>query len=125
MEEEKKETIEQITKSYEEKIAEREKQVLQEKEQIKKEMKEEFEKEKKQIQETHNKEIADIIMGRKSVEDVQNNVLEVEAYYLIDANAASNVRKNAMDQALQETATEQIFGTAVDQWVRQFVTPNE
>ena len=60
-----------------------------------------------------------------AVKRVQNNVLEVEAYYLIDANAASNVRKNAMDQALQETATEQIFGTAVDQWVRQFVTPNE
>ena len=66
-------TIEQITKSYEQKIAEREKQVLQEKEQIKKDMQAEFEKEKKQIQETHNKEIADIIMGRKSAEQVQNN----------------------------------------------------
>ena len=75
MEEEKKQnqTIEQITKSYEEKIAEREKQVLQEKEQIKKDMQAEFEKEKKQIQETHNKEIADIIMGRKSAQEVQNN----------------------------------------------------
>ena len=66
-------TIEQITKSYEEKIAEREKEVLQEKEQIKKDMQAEFEKEKKQIQATHNKEIADIIMGRKSAEQVQNN----------------------------------------------------
>ena len=66
-------TIEQITKSYEEKIAEREKEVLQEKEQIKKDMQAEFEKEKKQIQETHNKEIADIIMGRKSAQEVQNN----------------------------------------------------
>lgn len=73
MEEEKQnQTIEQITQTYEQKIAEREKEVLQEKEQIKKEMKEEFEKEKKQIQETHNKEIADIIMGRKSVQEVQN-----------------------------------------------------
>lgn len=62
-------TIEQITKSYEEKIANREKEVLQEKEQ----MKEEFEKEKKQIQEQHNKEIADIIMGRKTAQEVQNN----------------------------------------------------
>ena len=62
-------TIEQITKSYEEKIAEREKEVLQEKEQ----MKQEFEKEKQQIRETHNKEIADIIMGRKSAQEVQNN----------------------------------------------------
>ena len=66
-------TIEQITKSYEEKIANREKEFLQEKEKIKKDMKEEFEKEKKQIRETHNKEIADIIMGRKSAQEVQNN----------------------------------------------------
>ena len=73
MAEENKQTIEQITKSYEEKIAEREKQVLQEKEQIKKDMQAEFEKEKKQIQETHNKEIADIIMGRKTAQEVQNN----------------------------------------------------
>ena len=72
-EEKQNQTIEQITKSYEEKIAEREKQVLQEKEQIKKEMQAEFEKEKKQIQETHNKEIADIIMGRKSAQEVQNS----------------------------------------------------
>ena len=72
-EEKQNQTIEQITKSYEEKIAEREKQVLQEKEQIKKDMQAEFEKEKKQIQETHNKEIADIIMGRKSAQEVQNN----------------------------------------------------
>lgn len=73
MEEKGNQTIEQITKSYEEKIAEREKQFLQEKEQIKKEMENKFEEEKKKLQETHNKEIADIIMGRKSVEQVQNN----------------------------------------------------
>ena len=66
-------TIKEITKSYEEKIANREKEILKEKEQIRNEMKAEFEKEKKQIQETHNKEIADIIMGRKSAEQVQNN----------------------------------------------------
>lgn len=65
------ETIEQITKSYEEKIANREKEVLAEKEAIKKEMQEQFDKEKKEIQETHNKEIADIIMGRKSAEEIQ------------------------------------------------------
>ena len=73
MEEKENPTIKEITKSYEEKIANREKEILQEKEQIRNEMKAEFEKEKKQIQETHNKEIADIIMGRKSVEHVQNN----------------------------------------------------
>ena len=72
-EEKQNQTIEQITKSYEEKIAEREKQVLQEKEQIKKDMQAEFDKEKKQIQETHNKEIADIIMGRKSAQEVQKS----------------------------------------------------
>lgn len=72
-EEQENQTIKEITKSYEEKIANREKEILQEKEQIRNEMKEEFEKEKKQIQETHNKEIADIIMGRKSVEQIQNN----------------------------------------------------
>lgn len=66
-------TIEQITKSYEQKIAEREKEVLQEKEQIKQDMEKKFEEEKKKLQETHNKEIADIIMGRKSAEQVQNN----------------------------------------------------
>lgn len=73
MEEENKETIETITKTYEEKIAEREKEVLQEKEQIKKDMEKKFEEEKKKLQETHNKEIADIIMGRKSAQEVQNN----------------------------------------------------
>lgn len=66
-------TIETITKSYEEKIANREKEFLKEKEQLKEEMKKEFEKEKKSIQETHNKEIADIIMGRKSAQEVQKD----------------------------------------------------
>lgn len=68
-EEKQNQTIEQITQTYEEKIAQREREVLQEKEQ----MKQEFEKEKKQIQEQHNKEIADIIMGRKTAQEVQNN----------------------------------------------------
>lgn len=66
-------TIETITKSYEEKIAEREKQILKEKE----EMKKQFEKEKQDAlnkqKEEHNKEIADIILGRKSAEEIQNN----------------------------------------------------
>lgn len=60
-----------------------------------------------------------------SVKRGQNNNLEVESYYLIDENDAYKVRKDAMDQALKETATEQIFGTAVDEWVKQFVKPNE
>ena len=60
-----------------------------------------------------------------SVKRTQNNILEVEAYYLIDENDAYKVRKDAMDQALRETATEQIFGSAVDEWVKKFVSPNE
>ena len=48
--------------------------------------------------------------------------LEVEVFYLIDEQHASMVRKQAMDEALRETATEQIFGTAVDEWVKEFVS---
>lgn len=69
---ENKETIETITKSYEEKIAEREKQVLQEKEDLKKQYEKEKEDALKKQKEEHNKEIADIILGRKSAEEVQN-----------------------------------------------------
>lgn len=57
-----------------------------------------------------------------AVKRTQNNILEVEAYYLIDENDASKMRKDAMDQALRETATEQIFGSAVDEWVKKFVS---
>ena len=60
-----------------------------------------------------------------SVKRTQNSMLEVEAYYLVDENEAYKVRKDAMDQALRETATEQIFGTAVDEWVKKFVSQNE
>lgn len=60
-----------------------------------------------------------------AVKRTQNNVLEVEAYYLIDANAAHEVRKDAMDKALKETASEQVFGTSVNEWVDQMVTSNE
>ena len=56
-----------------------------------------------------------------SVKRTQNNVLEVEAYYLRDENDAYKVRKDAIDQALKETATEQVFGSAVDEWVKKFV----
>lgn len=69
---EEKETIETITKAYEERIAEREKQVLQEKEDLKKQLEKEKEDALKVEREKHNKEIADIILGRKSAEEVQN-----------------------------------------------------
>ena len=87
---ESKETIETITKSYEEKIAEREKQILKEKE----EMKKQFEKEKEDAlakqKEEHNKEIADIILGRKSAEEVQNKDKE-------------NDEKSFFDKAVEKT----------------------
>lgn len=66
------ETIETITKSYEEKIAEREKQIIKEKEDLKKQYEKEKEDALKKQKEEHNKEIADIILGRKSAEQVQN-----------------------------------------------------
>ena len=66
------ETIETITKSYEEKIAEREKEILQEKEELRKQLEKEKEDALKLEREKHNKEIADIILGRKSAEEVQN-----------------------------------------------------
>lgn len=52
-------------------------------------------------------------------------VIEYDIYYIVDENNAAKVRKDAIDQALRETATEQIFGTAVDEWVKQFVRPTE
>ena len=70
--EDKKETIETITKSYEEKIAKREKQILQEKEDLKKQLEKEKEDALAKQREEHNKEIADIILGRKSAEEIQN-----------------------------------------------------
>lgn len=51
--------------------------------------------------------------------------VEYDIYYIVDETKVSQVRKDAMDQALKETATEQIFGTAVDKWVKEFVKPME
>lgn len=62
-------TIEQITKAYEEKIANREKEIIAEKEK----MKQDFENEKKALTEKHNQEIAEIISGRKAIEENQND----------------------------------------------------
>ena len=60
-------TVETVVKEYEQKIAEREKEFIAEKEK----MKNDFESEKKQLNEQHNKEVAEIIRGRKSIENVQ------------------------------------------------------
>ena len=50
------------------------------------------------------------------------NKIEVMTYFLIDQEKAYNARKSAMDAALKETATEQVFGTAVNEWVKEFVS---
>ena len=66
---EKEQTVEQVTKLFEQKIAEREEEIKKEKEQ----MKEEFEKEKKRLEEEKNKAISDIILGRQQANEVQEN----------------------------------------------------
>ena len=60
-------TVETVVKEYEQKIADREKEFIAEKEK----MKNDFEIEKKELTEQHNKEVAEIIRGRKSIENVQ------------------------------------------------------
>ena len=60
-------TVETVVKEYEQKIADREKEFIAEKEK----MKNDFEDEKKKLNEQHNKEVAEIIRGRKSIENVQ------------------------------------------------------
>lgn len=50
------------------------------------------------------------------------NKVELMTYFLVDQQNAYNARKNAMDAALKETATEQVFGTSVNEWVKEFVS---
>lgn len=83
-------TIEIITQEYEEQIATREKEFLKEKEDLEKKLKEEFEKEKKDLIAQHNKDIADIVRGRKSVEEIQNKDEE-------------NDEKSFFDKAVEDT----------------------
>jgi len=60
-------SIKELTKAYEEKIANREKEFSQEKQKLK----DDFEKEKQKLIEDNNKAIADIVLGRKEIKDVQ------------------------------------------------------
>ena len=53
------------------------------------------------------------------------NAIKYDIYYIVDETKAAQIRKTAIDQALRETATEQVFGTAVDEWVKKFVRPTE
>lgn len=53
------------------------------------------------------------------------SAVDYDIYFIVDEANASRVRKEAMDQALKDTATEQTFGSAVDQWVKEFVRPME
>lgn len=80
-------TVETIVKEYEQKIADREKEFLVEKEK----MKEDFEKEKKDLEEQHNKDIAEIVRGRKSIEEVQEKDKE------------KNDEKSFFDKAVEDT----------------------
>lgn len=80
-------TVETIVKEYEQKIADREKEFLAEKEK----MKEDFEKEKKDLEEQHNKDIAEIVRGRKSIEEVQEKDKE------------ENDEKSFFDKAVEDT----------------------
>ena len=79
-------TIETITQEYEQRIADREKEFIAEKEK----MKQDFDKEKKDLQEQHNKEIAEIVRGRKSIEDIQQKDKE-------------NDEKSFFDKTVEET----------------------
>lgn len=85
---EEKDTIETITRSYEEKIANREKEFLLEKEQLKKD----YEEQQSKLIEQHNKEIADIILGRKSIENIQDNDEEENDKSFFDI-AVDNTKK--------------------------------
>lgn len=80
-------TVETIVKEYEQKIADREKEFLAEKEK----MKEDFEKEKKDLEEQHNKDIAEIVRGRKSIEEVQ------------EKDKDENDEKSFFDKAVEDT----------------------
>lgn len=82
-------TIEIVTKEFEAKIAEREKEFLAEKEQMKKD----FEKEKKDLEEKHNKDIAEIVRGRKSVEDVQKKDEENDDKSFFDKQVEETKKK--------------------------------
>ncbi len=86
------ETIETITKSYEEKIANREKEILAEKEEMKKQFEKEKENALKEQKEKHNKEIADIVLGRKSAEEIISNKDKQE-----------NDEKSFFDKAVEDT----------------------
>ena len=85
------ETIESITRAYEEKIANREKEILIEKEELKNKYEKEKEDALNNLKAEHNKDIADIILGRKSVEEIQNK------------DNKKNDEKSFFDRAVEDT----------------------
>ena len=87
------ETIETITKAYEEKIANREKEILKEKEELKKQYEKEKEDALQKQNEEHNKEISDIILGRKSAEEIQNKDKEKHDEKSFFDKAVENTKK--------------------------------
>ena len=57
-----------------------------------------------------------------AIKRITDRGIEVQVFYIIDEQNAYKVRKDAMDKALKETATEQVFGTMTDEWVKQTVS---
>lgn len=89
-EEKKNETIETLTKSYEEKIADI---VRKDTENLNK-VKSDYEKQISDLKEKHNKEISDIVLGRKSVEETEK---------LNNSNKDNENDKSFFDRTVEET----------------------
>lgn len=82
-------TIEIVTKEFEKKIADREKEFIAEKEQMKKD----FEKEKQELEDKHNKDIAEIVRGRKTIEEVQEKDKENDEKSFFDKQVEETKKK--------------------------------
>ena len=77
-----KETIAEITRSYEQKIVELEKQHQEEIEKVKEEKDKEKELALKEQQDKHNKELSDYILGRKEIKELENDdIVEEKSFF--------------------------------------------
>ena len=90
-----KETVETITKAYEQKIIELQKQHEEEINVVKNQMEKEKQEEITKLKEEHNKELADYILGRKQINELENDNKESE-------------EKSFFDKAVEQT--KQILG---------------
>lgn len=85
------ETIQTITKSYEEKIVELERQHQEQIKNLKVEMEKEKNDALKSQREDFNKELADVILGRKEINEIQNKDEENDKSFF--DKAVENTRK--------------------------------